>query len=247
MRLTQRGRWMAAVLACGDGALLSHRSASELWGIGSHGEIRIDVTVPDRSGRRRPNIAIHRPRTLRDKDRVTLDGIPVTTPARTLLDLAGVVGPRRLEAAFRDADRRGLLDPPVLEELCALSPRRRGVRHLRALVAAYRPTPETRSALEHRFVQLCRRAGLPQPAVNVPAGGYEVDALWPAQRLVVELDGYAFHHDRDSFERDRVRDEALQLAGYRVVRVTHRRLVEDPDSIVGSIRSLLADDPPHHR
>ena len=80
MRLTQRGRWMAAVLACGDGALLSHRSASELWGIGSHGEIRIDVTVPDRSGRRRPKIAIHRPRTLPDKDRVTLDGIPVTTP-----------------------------------------------------------------------------------------------------------------------------------------------------------------------
>jgi uncharacterized protein DUF559 len=115
---------------------------------------------------------------------------------------------------------------------------------LRALLATHiGPSPETRSALEHRFLDLCHRAGLPTPAINVPVCDYEVDALWPAQRLVVELDGYAFHHARKAFESDRTRDAALQLAGYRVLRVTHRRLVDDPSAVIETIRKLLAAGP----
>lgn len=238
--LTQRGRWMAAIVACGEGALLSHRSAAALWDIGAHPDIRIDVTVPDRSGRRRGRITIHRPRSLSDEDRTEVDGIPVTTPARTILDLAGVIGPTALGQAFHEADRRGLLDTHAIATLFARATGRRGAGRLRALLAHHRPSPETRSALEHRFLQLCRRAGLPSPAVNVPVCDYEVDALWPAQRLVVELDGYAFHHTRKVFESDRVRDAALQLAGYRVLRITHRRLQEEPNSIVQTIHQLLA-------
>jgi hypothetical protein len=241
--LTQRGRWMAAVVACGAGALLSHRSAAELWGIGAYADIRIDVTVPDRSGRRRGQIAVHRPRSLPDDDRAEVDGIPVTTPARTILDLAGVIGPTALDRAFHEADRRGLLDTHAIAALFARASGRRGAGRLRALLAHHRPSPATRSALEHRFLQLCRQAGLPPPAVNVPVCDYEVDALWPAPRLVVELDGYAFHHTRKNFESDRARDAALQLAGYRVLRVTHRRLLEEPNAVVEAIRQLLARPP----
>jgi hypothetical protein len=242
--LSQRGRWMAALLACGEGALLSHRSAAELWGIDTYPDIRIDVTVADRSGRRRAGIAIHRPRSLLEDDCTALAGIAVTTPARTILDLAGVIGPRRLERSFHEADRLGLLDPGMLASIFTRTTGRRGGRRLRALVAAHHgPTPETRSALEHRFLRLCHHAGLPTPAVNVRVCDYEVDAVWPEQRLVVELDGYAFHHTRDVFEADRVRDAALQLAGYRILRVTHRRLVEEPSSIVETIRTLLAPGP----
>jgi uncharacterized protein DUF559/putative AbiEi antitoxin of type IV toxin-antitoxin system len=243
-RLTQRGCWMAAVLACGEAALLSHRSAAELWGIGTYLDIRIDVTVPDRSGRHRPHIAVHRPRSLPEEDRGELDGIPVTTPARTIRDLASVVGASRLQRAFHEADRLGLLDVPALAALCTRTSGRRGAGRLRALLATHiGPSPGTRSALEHRFLDLCHRAGLPTPAINVPVCDYEVDALWPAQRLVVELDGYAFHHARKAFETDRTRDAALQLAGYRVLRVTHRRLVDDPSAVIETIRKLLAAGP----
>jgi uncharacterized protein DUF559 len=242
-RLTQPGRWMAAVLACGEGALLSHRSAAALWGIGTYPGIRIDVTVSDRSGRRRPHIAVHRPRSLLEEDRWEVDGIPVTSAARTILDLAGVLGPR-LERAFHEADRLGLLDPRALAALGARASGRRGAGRLRALLAAHHgPSPETRSALEHRFLHLCHRAGLPTPAVNVPVCDYEVDAVWPRQRLVVELDGYAFHHARNVFEADRVRDAVLQLAGYRVLRVTHSRLMKEPSSVVEAIRTLLDAGP----
>jgi hypothetical protein len=239
-RLTQRGRWMATVLACGEGALLSHRSAAELWNFGAYPDIRLDVTVPDRSGRRRPGIAVHRPRFLSDEERAEVDGIPVTTPDRTILDLASVIGASRLERAFEEADRLGLLNALALAALCSRTPRRRGVRRLRVLLANhYGPSPETRSTLEHRFFRLCLQAGLPRPAVNVPVCDYEVDALWAAKRLVVELDGYAFHRGRQEFELDRRRDAVLQLAGYRVLRVTHRRLAQEPRAVVETIRRLL--------
>ena len=223
---------------------MSHRSAATLWAIGAYPDIRTDVTVPDRSGRRRRHIAVHRSRSLWDEERAEVDGIPVTSPARTILDLASVIGANRLERAFHEADRLGLLDPRALATLCARTTGRRGVGRLRALLAAHHgPSPKTRSALEHRFLYLCHRAGLPTPAINVPVCDYEVDALWPVQRLVVELDGYAFHHARKAFESDRARDAALQLAGYRVLRVTHRRLVEDSSSVIESIRRLLAAGP----
>jgi very-short-patch-repair endonuclease len=243
-RLTQRGGWMAAVLACGEQATLSHRSAAALWGMADVPDARIEVIVPhDRASRRRgdrASIATHGTRGLPDDQRTVRHAIPVTTVSRTLLDLAGSVSPARLRGAFHAADRLELLDLHKLGALCESAPGRVGVARLRALAAEHRALPETRSELERRFLRLCDRAALPRPAVNVLVEGYEVDCLWPAHRLVVELDGYEFHHDRASFERDRRRDAALQVAGHTVVRVTHRRLVNEEASVVAQLHKLLA-------
>jgi hypothetical protein len=179
---------------------------------------------------------------LTDDERTTRLEIPVTTVARTLLDLAGVVSPTHLRQAFEAADRLELLDMSALADLCKAPSNRaaRGSGRLRSLLAdRVGPVPETRSALEHRFLRACQRAGLPPPAVNVPVSGLEVDALWPHERLVVELDGYAYHRGRAAFERDRRRGAALVLAGYRVVRITHRRLLNEPSAVAEEVRSLL--------
>ncbi|MGH2990929.1 MAG: endonuclease domain-containing protein [Solirubrobacterales bacterium] len=163
----------------------------------------------------------------------------MTTASRTILDLAAVLSTRALERAIEATDRHRLLDIAELTRLCETSRGRKGTTRLSSLLALHRPLPETRSELEHRFLRLCREAGLPQPAVNTPIAGIEVDFVWPDAQLVVELDGYAFHRDRASFERDRRRDSALQLAGHRVLRVTHRRLMEEPSAVVAELRALL--------
>jgi predicted transcriptional regulator of viral defense system len=234
--LTQRARWMAAVLAGGKEAVLSHRSAGELWGMLEPIEGPTHVTVPN--GRRTHNgIVLHR---TRDRaHHVARHSIPVTTPSRTLIDLAAATSAQRLRQALETADRHGLLDVTELSRLLDASSGRKGTGHLASLLAHYRPVPETRSELERRFLRLCRDGGLPPPAVNVPVASLEVDFLWPEARLVIELDGYAFHGDRASFERDRRRDAILQLAGYRVLRVTHRRLVEEAASVVDELRTML--------
>lgn len=171
------------------------------------------------------------------------EGIPVTTVARTLLDLAEVVDMRRLERAFEEAERLRLLDLRVIERTCERNAGRRGLKPLRALLSDAQPVVDTRSELERRFLTFCRGAQLPPPAVNVIVAGFEVDALWPDRRLVVELDGYAFHRTRAAFERDRARDAALQLAGYRVLRLTARRLGEEPAAVAEAVRRLLIRPP----
>jgi very-short-patch-repair endonuclease len=138
------------------------------------------------------------------------------------------------------ADRLELLEPSALARRCERSRGRKGTGRLLSLLVQYRPLPETRSELERRFLRLCDDAELPRPAVNVSVEGFEVDFVWFAERLVVELDGYEYHRDRASFDRDRRRDAALQLAGFRVLRFTHRRLVDEPDSVVAELRQLLA-------
>lgn len=235
--LAMHGRWMAAVLAGGRNALLSHTSAGAMWGIVEPIAGPVHVTV--RGGRRRRRgIMFHRACVL-DGARTTRDRIPLTAPSRTLIDLATALSPGRLAHAIERADHHQLLDIPELTRLCEASSGRKGTGRLSSLLAHHRPLPETRSELERRFLRLCRGAGLPQPAVNVPVGGIEVDFLWPGARVVVELDGYAFHSDRAAFERDRERDARLQLAGYRVLRVTHRRLVEEPDAVITEVAALL--------
>jgi hypothetical protein len=245
--LTQRGRWMAAVLASGKGAVLSHRSAAALWGFGDQGESRLDVTVPHTTsdGRRtkRRAITVHRTRWLPDDHVCRRYGIPVTTPARTLLDLAATVSPTRLRRAFESADRLELLRPAALAAICERARGRKGTGHLRSLLADHRELPWTRSELEGRFLRLCDRAGIPRPAVNVEVEGFEVDFFWPEARLVVELDGYSFHRGRAAFERDRRRDAVLQMAGCRVLRVTDRRMTADPGSVVAEVRGLLRARP----
>jgi len=239
-RLTLRGNWLAALLACGDGALLSHHSAAALWGLMRPRWSPVDVTGPHgRTGRH--GVRLHRSPVGED-ERAVEARIPVTSPARTLLDLAEVVDEGRLRRAFEEADRLKLLHMPDLERVCARARRRRGLPALRRLIAdAVEPT-YTRSPLENRFADFCREhlSDLPEPLTNVTVLEKEVDAYWPHRRLAVEMDSWEFHGHRAAFERDRSRDSALQAAGYRVVRLTHRRLKADPATVAAELRQLLA-------
>ena len=206
---------MAAVLACGGQAVLSHRSAAALWRIGMAGQL-VDVTVPTNGGRRRrTGIRIHRAPTLSPADVTRRAGIPVTTPTRTLRDLRRVLSSTKYAAALRQAEFLRLpLDPAVAPD-------------------------HTRSELEARFLSLCRRHRLPQPEVNVRVDRFVVDFLWAEQQLVVEVDGWESHGTRSAFETDRARDIRLRLLGYEVARFTWRQLASESQRVATSIRALL--------
>lgn len=163
----------------------------------------------------------------------------MTTVARTLFDLAEVLDEQRLERAFEEADRLRLLEMKALEGVCERSPGRRALRPVRRLIAAAVEPARSGSSLEERFGRFCRQHRIPSPVTNVEILGFEVDALWPRERLIVEMDGFAFHRHRAAFERDRARDAAMQAAGYRVIRITHRRLESEPASIASEVRRLL--------
>jgi very-short-patch-repair endonuclease len=229
---------MAAVLAAGPGAVLSHRSAAALWGIRNTDRTAIEVIAPRHC--RRPRIEGHRGTLLPDEiDRER--GIPVTTPARTLLDLAAVLAPEKLERAINEAEVRRLTSPLPLDALVARHPHRRGTKTIRRILED-RGVGDTitRSDLEDRFLALVDANGLSRPKMNEPLGPYEPDAHWPAQRLVVELDSYSIHTTRRAFDSDRERDRRLQAAGYRVVRITWRQLTYEPSQIAEELSALLA-------
>jgi very-short-patch-repair endonuclease len=240
--LTQEGRWMAAVLACGSGAVLSHTDAAALWSIRSTAPSGpIDVTLRTRAGRRRrTGIRVHRPRRLSNDELATCREIPCTAPARTILDLATVLDNRRLERAIDEADRLRLI---VADDLIELLRRHRGhpgARPLRGLLARHRVgSTLTRSELEERFLALCKQRHLPQPEVNVPLLDYVVDFLWRDAKLVVEVDGHASHRTPRAFQADRDRDGRLAVAGYRVVRFTWFDVTRRPAVVVDRIRRLL--------
>jgi very-short-patch-repair endonuclease len=178
-------------------------------------------------------------RSLIDTDRTVIDGIPVTSLARTLLDYAEVARPQELRHALEAAERRELFDLRAIRELLARCKGRRGGKALKAAIAELTgPAPWTRSELERRFLELIRQHELPEPHANVLVEGHLVDFHWPRQRLVVEVDGFEFHRSRRAFENDRARDAALQLAGQRVVRVTHRQLGE-PAVVISRLCALL--------
>jgi very-short-patch-repair endonuclease len=234
--LAVEGRMLAAVLACGPGAALSHRSAAALWGLRQTDQRRIDVTAVVDAGRRDRAITFHRTRTL-DADRTTHRGVPITTVARTLVDLAGVVPVAAVERALSQAEVLSLYDHTALDEVLERSNGRRGARALRAALGV--PIVFTRSELENRMLALCRRHRLPTPQVNAIVCGQEVDFYWPAARLIVETDGHKYHRTQRAFEDDRRRDADLTVAGHRVVRITYRRLVNESDAVAGTIRALL--------
>lgn len=238
--LSLQSRRLAAVLAYGEQALLSHRSAAALWGLAKPWMPAVDVTAPTgRQGmRRRERIWIHRGR-LHPEDRATHGGLPVTTVARTLFDLAEFVGLKRLESAWEEADRLNLLQLAAVEQVCDRGYGRRALKPIRQLLAEARAPQITRSPLEDVFAALCRKHRLPMPSFNTTVLDYEVDALWPAQRLAAELDSWEFHHHRAAFEQDRARDAALQAAGYRTIRITDRRLNNDPTKLLTQLRALL--------
>lgn len=228
----------AAVEACGAGAVLSHRSAAELWELLPLHAGHIEVTVVAHNAGDRPGIRRHRVQELDPADIRNRHGIPVTSPARTVLDNARDPD---LEAMIGTAFAKGLVTDRQIEQAIARCPMRRGVRRLRAFLNQDGGARRTRSWAERRLLSLIREAGLPVPLTNQLLHGYQVDAVWPDQRLVVEVDGYAFHRDRRSFENDRARDAALVAAGYRVIRFTAVQLAEEPLVVIGRLAAALAN------
>jgi very-short-patch-repair endonuclease len=234
--LPRYGRWMAAVLAAGPGAALSHASAAALWEIRATQATRIDVTVRTTGGREQRALRIHRITTLRADETTHRHGIPVTTPARTLLDLAGSLPRRALERALDEAEILELFD---LRRLRALIPAHQGERGVRRLAAALDDheagSTVTRSELEEQFLALCGQHELERPRVNATIAGLEVDFLFAAQRLVVEVDGYRFHRSRRAFERDRERGAILAAAGYSVVRFSYDQVATNAEAVVAAL------------
>jgi hypothetical protein len=244
-RADERSRLMAAVLACGKGTVISHRSAAALLELIDKGPVVIDVIAPGSRGRKIDGIRFHRVRTPRLEETGTAAGIPCTSPARTLVDLAGTVGSWTLRSAFDRAAQKRLLDIAAIE--ASIDPRRRGMKGLLALVEKWRdaaPLTKTqgklKSPLEAKVLPLLVRRDLPAPLINAPveiADGrrIEVDFLWPEQRFVVEADSRDFHGTAMAFERDRWRDRELMRAGYSVLRVTHKEAEHEAEAIAETV------------
>ncbi|MFU8814467.1 MAG: type IV toxin-antitoxin system AbiEi family antitoxin domain-containing protein [Pseudomonadales bacterium] len=239
---TPRAAEMAALLACGhSGSVISHRSAAQLWGLTvDRPETRVDVTVAGRNPGRKPGIVIHRVAALDRRDVRKVDGVPTTAPARTLLDLAAVLSFDDLEAAYAETRGRGLVRHRDFPALLARNRGRRGAKALRRLLDFERDHGISRSQAERRFLALARAAGLLAPKVNTRVGGFEVDFMWPEQRVIVEVDGFAFHGDRVAFERDRERDASLAALGCVVMRVTWQQLVGRREAVIARVASALA-------
>jgi len=236
--LVPLAREMAAVLACGPGALLSHWSAAWLLGLIEVVRELIDVTVPT-SNRKRPGLRVHVSRSLTPDDTRRHRGIPVTAPERTLLDLAEQATERELERILDQAITENLTTRATLVAAVERWQGHRGTKNLRALLARDHEPALTRSEAEERLLALIRDAALPDPSMNQYVGRYMVDAVWPQRRLAVEVDGYRYHSSRGAFERDRRRDAELTAAGYRVIRVTWRQLVEEPLAVVARLARAL--------
>jgi very-short-patch-repair endonuclease len=231
LSLTRNGHFMAAVLACGDGAALSHFSAAVLWGMLGDGGRAIHVTAEAR--RRRPGLKLHEA-ALRTEELAKRAGIAVTAPARTLIDLADVAPRRTLERAIDEAEFLRL-------DCTGLAPKhgRSGCGLLMSVLSHHRPgSTRTKSPLEELFIALCDRYKLPRPEVNVYVEGYECDFVWREQRLIVETDGGAAHGTTRAMQRDPVRDADLMVAGWRVWRLTYERLFREPDAVAEQLMRL---------
>jgi very-short-patch-repair endonuclease len=237
--VTEHGRRMAAVLACGPNAKLSHWSAAALWGLLQTNRAVIDVVVP---GNRNGPKGVHVHRGKLDPDEWTCrENIPVTTIPRTLLDLAPIAAERQLRRATNQAARLGWLNPKVIAQLQERHRGRSGMQAFKAVTAAVNPqTRRTRSDLEDDFLRLCRRAGLPTPIAGAEIEGIEVDFYFPGTRLIVELDHYDYHRTPHEFDNDRRRDALLKTKGYEVLRVSDAWLNGDPGGVAGTVRQLLA-------
>lgn len=236
--LTLDSRRMAAVLACGPGALLSHRAAGSALGLLRSAQ-PFEVTVP--AGRKpRAGIGIHRSRLIHDEDRAVVRGIPVTSVARTLVDLAEVLGEERLARAVHEAEVMRSFDLRAIERTLARLPGRTGRHRLRRVLAAYRPEPRLlRSDAERALKRLCETHSLAMPQFNVNLAGLEVDAYWEDVDVAIEVDGARTHHTRRAFRGDRARDRRLASRGTRVVRVTWWDL-SDEASLAAELRAIRA-------
>lgn len=241
-RVTRRGIWMAAVLACGEGAVLSHDSAAELWRIRSPGEGPVHVTVSTAGGRsRRAGILVHRRSDVLPSELSKRDRIPVTSPARTLLDLAGAgLGRRELERAADEAERLWRCADHDLRDVLSRHFGRRGTAALRRLVREHEVgSTLTNLELEERFLALCRNHEIPEPLINHEVLGLRPDFFWPRSGLAVEVDGRGSHDTRRGFQDDRDRDSLLTSNGYRVMRFTWWDVLRRPGVVAHRVRAAL--------
>jgi very-short-patch-repair endonuclease len=233
---------MAAVLACGNGAVVSHWSAAALWRLhaGRDRSEPVEVSVCRGDHSRRPGIRVHRVGALLSDEITEVERIPITTVARTLYDCAAEAPQRDLERIVAQALSSGLTDEAGLLALWLRCANRAGARRLRAILDSQPQLAWTRSEAEERLLSLLRKAQMPIPATNVAVRGYRVDFFWRAERFIVEIDGFAFHSSARMFENDRRRDADLAAAGLRVVRVTWRQLVHEPEALLVRLALALA-------
>jgi very-short-patch-repair endonuclease len=236
-------RLMAAILFAGPGSVLSHETAAAHWGLLEwHGGIHVvrdfNRVLPGRS--RDSWLIVHRTRFLPPSETAMHNHLPVTSVERTLLNIAATQPRRKVESCLTAAERLRLLDKRKMDKVLERGPGWKGINMLRALMAEWSDeVTRSRSDLEERFFFLCRGGGLDTPRVNTMIEGFEVDIFWPQHRLIVELDSRTHHLTRKAFEEDRKRDAVLQAAGYRVVRITHRMLEQDPQSAVDSVLGFI--------
>ena len=236
------GRRMAAVLACGPGAALSHASAGALWGLRESWAVLTDVTVPRAGGHKRPRLRIHRALDLRADEVTTHRAVPVTTPARTILDLAAILHPAHLENVLdRNESSSSPTTPPSppWPEPTPATAERQAPGHPRTL--RRRPRASPAAASRSSSASSATTTACPRPGSTPRIHGKEVDFLFEAHRLIVETDSWRYHRTRRAFEEDRARDVLTTKAGYRTLRFTDRRLTEDPTSVAAAIHALLAD------
>ena len=235
--LAPLARERAALLAAGGNAVISHSSAAVVWALAARPDPEVHITLTAGRRRSRPGLSVHRGPQLEPLEIRRVRGMPVTSPARTLLDLAATRYPD-LDRAFADAHAQSLIKPHELAAAIERASPRRGVRALKALIND-NASGYTRSQAERLLRRLIRDANLPEPRFNVRFRQYELDAVWPEQRLVFEVDGYSYHGHRAKFESDRRKDMALTAAGYRVIRVTWRQLTGEPLAVVAVIATAL--------
>src|SRR3954447_2157889 len=230
--VSDKGRWVAAVLACGGGAILSHSSAAALWRIGSEQRDLVEISLPSSSRRRRPGVRIHRRPLLNlQRDLTSEHGIPVTTPIQTLIDMSLRLDRSGVERMINEADKYNLTPPPQLREALDTRPGEPGVAKLRFILDR-RTFRLTKEELERRFLTLARRAGLPIPLTGQWVNEFEVDFYWPDLGLVVETDGLRYHRTPAEQARDRLRDQAHTAAGLTQLRFTHEQVRYEPEYVV---------------
>jgi hypothetical protein len=235
-QLTQHGRWIAAVLSCGDGAALSHESAAVLWRIRARERRGVELAVP--GYRRRPGLTIHR-RQFAAGELTRCEGIPVVSPVSALVDLAARLPRRELETALNESNKLDLTHPELLEaELDSLWGRP-GSLAMRAILDE-RALTLTESELERRFLPLANEAGLPPPLTGERLNGFKVDFFWPELRLVVETDGLRYHRTPEQQARDRLRDQAHTAAGLTCLRFTWAQVTRQPGHVVATLAAVRA-------
>jgi very-short-patch-repair endonuclease len=241
--IPREGRWMAAVLASGPDAVLSHWSAAALWDIRPNGRTLIDVTVSHRS--RSSELVRRHVSQVPPDERAVEKGIPVTSAARTIFDLAATENLDTVETMLREMEFHRRWGPLSLRDLVERYPGRRGRRMVLAALRRLKEEPEgrKRSKLEERFAPFLRRHRLPQPRFNdwilLGSRRYRVDCHWPGSGQIVELDGWEGHGTKSAFREDRARDRALRVAGYSVTRLTWNQLDDEPEAIAADLRALL--------